>query len=130
MECLHVRNQLSLFIDDLLSFEDSRMIREHLRTCRECEEAYADLKKTLEHIKNLDEVEPPAWLTQKVMTKIRAASEQEKSFFHKLFYPLHIKLPIEAFAMIAVAVIAGVDQIGQRELVGVAEGAGRGSPRR
>jgi hypothetical protein len=106
MECLQVRNQLSSFIDDLLSPEDSRMIREHLRICQKCEEDYADLRKTLEHIKALAEVEPPAWLTQKVMTKIRAEAEQDKSFFHKLFYPLHIKLPIEAFAMIAVAVIA------------------------
>lgn len=106
MECHHVQNQLSLFIDGLVSPEDSTLIREHLRTCQECEEAYANLQKTVEHIRNLDEVEPPSWLTQKVMTKIRSEAEQDKSLFHKLFYPLHVKLPIEAFAMIAVAIIA------------------------
>ncbi|UCE79369.1 MAG: DUF2275 domain-containing protein [Nitrospiraceae bacterium] len=106
MDCHHVRNQLSLFIDGRVSPEDSTLIREHLRTCQECEEAYANLQKTVEHIQSLDEVEPPSWLTQKVMTKIKTEAEQEKSFFHKLFYPLHVKLPLEAFAMIAVAIIA------------------------
>lgn len=125
MECHHIRNQLSLFIDGLVSPADSTLIREHLRTCQKCAEEYADLQKTVAHVQSLEEVEPPSWLTQKVITKIRTAAEQDRSFLHKLFYPLHIKLPLEAFAMIAVAVIAFyVFRSTPSELISVQEPAG------
>ncbi len=53
----------------------------------------------------LKDVEPPAWLTQKVMAKIKAEVQPKKRIIQKLFYPLHIKLPLEAVVTALIAVI-------------------------
>ena len=70
-------------------------------------ETLAEMKKTTEYVRDLGDIEPPAWLTQKIMTKIRSEAGKEKSIWQKLFYPLHIKLPVEA----AVAVLLAVTTI-------------------
>ncbi len=105
MECAEIRNKLSAHIEGEVSPEEKSQIDEHLRSCMKCSEALADLKKTVEYVHNLEEVEPPPWLTQKVMARVKAGTETRKGFFQKLFYPLHVKLPIQAVATIAIAVI-------------------------
>jgi hypothetical protein len=57
-------------------------------------------------LKNLKEVEPPPWMTQKIMARVREEAESKRGFIQKLFYPLHIKVPLEAFATVLIAVVA------------------------
>jgi hypothetical protein len=45
-------------------------------------------------------------MAQKIMTRVRAEARPKKSLFQKLFYPLHIKLPIEAVATVLVIGLA------------------------
>jgi hypothetical protein len=45
-------------------------------------------------------------MKQKIMARVREEGEPKKGFIQKLFYPLHIKVPLEAFAMVLIAVIA------------------------
>jgi hypothetical protein len=106
MECKVIREKLSAFLEGAISPEEKRLIGEHLPTCQDCSNALEDLKKTEALLKGLEEVEPPAWLKQKVMARIRAEEEARKSILHKLFYPLHVKIPIEAFATVLIAVAA------------------------
>lgn len=104
MECNKVQEKLSALIDGILSQDEKMLVEEHLKSCEKCREALSELKKTIGHIKNQEEIEPPSWLTQKVMAKIRAEAAPKKGLFEKLFYPLHIKLPLGAVATIAIAV--------------------------
>jgi len=104
MECNKIQETLSSYLDGILTSEENKLIDEHLKSCQKCQGALADLKKTVEHIKNIEEAEPPAWFTQKTMARIKAETGHQKGFLQKLFYPLHIKLPIEAIAVIAIAV--------------------------
>ncbi len=106
MECHKTRERLSAYIDDFLSPQEKMAVDEHLKSCPECAAALADLKKTVEHVKSLETVEPPPWLTQKVMAKVRAEAQPRKGLFQKLFYPLYIKLPIEAVAVVLVIGLA------------------------
>ncbi len=106
MECNKIQGKLSLYIDAAVSSDEKAIIYEHLRTCQKCKEAYFDLKKTVVHLKRLDEIEPPSWLTQKVMAKIKEEAVPKKGILQRLFYPLHIKLPLEAFATIVIAISA------------------------
>jgi hypothetical protein len=106
MKCRNIREKLSEYIDGLLSFQEKEVVDEHLKSCRGCSKTLNDLKKTIEHARNLETVEPPAWLAQKIMTKVRAEARPRKSLFQKLFYPLHIKLPIEAVATVLVVGLA------------------------
>src|SRR4030043_2031796 len=106
MDCHNIQKMLSSYIEGIISPEESKLIDEHLSACSKCKEALYDLEKTLEYVQNLEDVEPPEWLTQTVMTRIRSETEPRKGILQKLFHPLYIKLPIEAVAVVLIAVTA------------------------
>ena len=106
MECKDIREKLSAYLEGSVSPEESRLIEEHLNSCQECRTSLEELKKAGELVKNLGEVEPPAWLTPKIMSRVRAEEEKKRGIFQKLFYPLHIKVPIEALTTVLIAVTA------------------------
>lgn len=107
MQCDKIREQLSAYLDDALSYAEKGIIDEHLRSCPECMKSLADIEMTISSIKGLDEIIPPPWLTQKVMTRVKTEAERKKkSLLKKFFYPLHIKLPIEAVGIFLIAITA------------------------
>jgi hypothetical protein len=105
MECNRIQEKLSEYIDGIISSEEKLLIEKHLKTCRKCKESFADMKKTIEYVRNLEDIEPPAWLTQKVMARIRPEVKSRKRIMQKLFYPLHVKLPIQAVATVLIAIV-------------------------
>ncbi len=107
MVCDKIQEQLSAYLDEALSPAEKGIIDEHLRSCPKCRKALADLEMTVSSIKGLDEIIPPPWLTQKIMTRVKAEAERNKrSLLQKLFYPLHVKLPLEAVGIFLVAITA------------------------
>lgn len=104
MECREVQKRLSAYIEKVVSPKQKALIDAHLKGCKKCKRALADLKKTVTYVQKLEEVEPPAWLTQKVMAKVRSEAEAKRGILQKIFYPFHIKIPLEAIALILVAV--------------------------
>jgi hypothetical protein len=106
MECSSMREKLSAYLDDAVSREERDLIEEHLGSCAECSSDLADLRKTVQHLKGLEEVEPPAWMTQKIMAELREEVRRKKGILGRLFYPLYIKLPLEAVAAVLVVGIA------------------------
>lgn len=101
-----IRHTLSEYLDNNITPQERAKIEEHLKTCQECASALSELQKTVEHIKTVEELAPPAWMTQKIMAKVRAEAETKKSLFEKLFLPLSIKLPLQAVAVVFLAVTA------------------------
>jgi hypothetical protein len=106
MECKGIRERLSAYLEKGVTPQEETLIERHLSTCRKCARALLDLKRTGEIVKDLDRVEPPPWMTQKVMSRIRAEEEKKGSVIRKLFFPLHVKIPIQAFATVVIAVVA------------------------
>ncbi len=97
---------LSEYLDGAVTGKEKAEIEEHLTSCSKCNDALAELQKTIQHVKEIEEVDPPAWMTQKIMARVREEAEQKKSIFRRLFYPLHVKLPIEAVAVAFLTVTA------------------------
>jgi hypothetical protein len=106
MECQDIRKNLSAYLEGMVSPEDQELIDQHLASCRDCSTALYELNRTGEVLKNLKEVEPPPWMKQKIMAQVREEAGQKKGILQKLFFPLHIKVPLEAFATVLIAVIA------------------------
>ncbi len=104
MECSEVQKRLSAYIEGVISSEEKVLIDVHLKSCKGCKEALADLEKAIEYVKGLQEIEPPPWLTQKIMMRIKSEAGTKRRILQRLFYPLHIKLPIEAIAVVLIAV--------------------------
>jgi hypothetical protein len=104
MKCADIREKVSEYIEGTISPEEKIHIEGHLLSCKMCKEYFADMHKTVEHVHNLEEIEPPVWLTQKVMAKIRAEAVPKKGIIQRLFFPLNIKLPLQAVVAVLLAV--------------------------
>jgi hypothetical protein len=104
MECKDIQKRLSAYIEKTVSPQQKTAIGAHLKQCKRCRQELADLKKTVEYVQRLEEVEPPAWLAQRVMARVRAEAEAKQKIWQRLFLPVHIKLPLEAIAVIFIAV--------------------------
>jgi len=100
MEHIDIRHKLSDYLDGSVSAQEKALIEEHLKTCTECDQALLELQKTIELVKNIEEVQPPDWMAQKIMATVRAEAAEKKSFLQRLFFPLSIKLPIQAVAVV------------------------------
>jgi hypothetical protein len=103
MECNDIRKILSAYIEGLVSADEKISIEKHLGPCDKCQKYLADLKSTMELVSNLEEIEPPPWLTQRVMARIRSDHESRRGILQKLLYPLYVKIPLAAIATIAIA---------------------------
>ncbi len=106
MDCSNVRKILQEHIEGNGPQEQQTLVKEHLQSCEQCRLYASELMKTVETLQCLDQVEPPAWLTAKVMKKIREEDSSRKRWIERLFFPLHIKIPIEVFATLLITVAA------------------------
>lgn len=105
-ECSYIEEKLSAYMDGELAAEDAGRVERHLAECGHCSALLADLKRTKELVGGLEEVEPPPWLTRKIMAGVRSEARDRKGLFQRLFRPIHIKIPLEALAACLVAVLA------------------------
>jgi len=104
MECKDIQKRLSAYLDKAVSAKQKKTIDAHLKQCKRCRHYFVDLQKTIGYVQQLAEVEPPQWLAQRVMAQVRQQAEKQPGIVKRLFYPLHIKLPLETIALILVAV--------------------------
>jgi len=104
MEHAEIQGKLSAYLDNAVSAEEKAEIKRHLGICGSCRVAIADLELTVGYIKSLPEVEPPPWLTSKIMAIIRDETDRNPSLWRRMFFPLHVKLPIEIVALVFLCV--------------------------
>lgn len=103
--CGDTENKLSAYLEGDLSPGEKTLIEEHLAHCAQCSATLSELKKTGDLLHSLEAVDPPPWFTQKVMARVREEKASKKGLFEKLFYPFHIKIPIEVMATCLVAIL-------------------------
>ncbi len=106
MTCKEIDNLLPAYEEDLLPPEEKEGVEAHLAACERCRRSLADLRRAQELVRGLDEVEPPPFFEERIMSRVRQEAGEKRGFLRKLFYPLHIKIPIQALATVVVAVLA------------------------
>jgi hypothetical protein len=104
MEHSEIRRKLPAYLDNALAAEEKEEIKRHLGRCGNCRGEIADLELTIGYLKSLPEVEPPPWLMARILAKARDETGPKKSIWRKLFFPLHLKLPVEAVALVFLCV--------------------------
>lgn len=112
-ECDKIQEILPAYLEGLASPTESEMVSSHLASCTECNSTVQALMKSQKVITNLEEVEPPPWLKTRIMARLEegVGQEEEKRWgFERLrdllLYPLKVKIPLQAFAVLVVAVMA------------------------
>jgi hypothetical protein len=106
MKHAEVRQRLSAYLDGEVTDEEKVLIEEHLGSCPACASEVKELTKTIGHVKDIGEVEPPPWMARQIMTRVREEAGLKRGILRRLFFPLHIKLPIEAVALVLVTMSA------------------------
>ncbi len=106
MTCEDREKKLPAFLEGELPPQESEELKAHLASCATCRSTLDNLKAADHLVRNLGEVEPPLWLKQRIMARVRDAHGQNESLWKKFFFPLHIKIPVQAFAVIVITVLA------------------------
>jgi len=106
MTCREIENNLPAYLEDLLPPEEKDQIRKHLVSCRQCSKALVDLQQMDALLSDLEEVTPPPWLKQRIMTRVREEAPPEKGFFRKFFSSLSLKIPLSTTALLLISVLA------------------------
>jgi hypothetical protein len=106
MTCRQIEKVLPAYLEDVLSPQEKRHIQEHLSACDNCSRSLADLKAMGKLLHEIEEVEPPPWLKAKIMSRVREEVNWKKELYRRLFQPFRIKVPIQIFATIIIAVLA------------------------
>lgn len=99
-----LRKKLSAYIDGEVAESEKKAIEQHLQDCHSCRQALEALRRTVRQVQALEDEPPPDWLTQQIMDRVRAETERAEPFWRKLIFPLHIKLPLQAMAMVFLVV--------------------------
>jgi hypothetical protein len=105
MTCHEIEKRLPAYLEDLVSPADKNDIAGHLSACPHCSKALLDLMQVKKLLQGLEEVEPPPFFEQRIMSQVRQETGQRQGFLRRLFYPLYVKVPIQAMAMVLVAVL-------------------------
>ena len=105
MNCAEVQKYLSDFLDKSLDNERARAIEDHLAACSRCSEEMASLAECQRLVSSLPAVELPLGFTNRVMARVREAANPP-SLWERLFLPLQIKIPLQATAVVLIAVLA------------------------
>jgi hypothetical protein len=104
MECDSINEKLQVYLEGILEREELAAVEEHLMRCESCAKNLEELRLTIRLVKGLDEVEPPPWMTHRIMTRVRAEAPPKRGMLDRLFRPLSVKLPIEALAVVLLGV--------------------------
>jgi len=99
-----IRKLLSAYCGGDLEPAERARLEEHLAGCASCRGELADLQTALRLIRTTPEAEPPAWLAKRIMARVREQQRERRSWLQRIFFPLHVKLPIEVAALLLVCV--------------------------
>ena len=100
MECTRIQDRLSSYLDGDLSVREQEEIAGHIRQCSRCAEEERALRETLSLLRNLPAEAAPPELLEGV--RLRIAEKTAVPLWKKVFLPAHIKIPLEAAAVVLV----------------------------
>jgi hypothetical protein len=99
-----IQRRLPAYSGGDLEPAEHQLVEQHLADCPACRAELADLLTALDLIRSTPEVNPPPWMTARIMARIREQQTEKRSWLQRIFLPLHIKLPIEALALLLVCI--------------------------
>jgi hypothetical protein len=99
-----IHSRLAAYCGGDLDASESIKVAEHLAECHLCRSELADLQTSMRHIRSTPEVDPPQWLTTRIMARLQEQQGEKRNWFQRLFFPLHLKLPLELMALFVVCI--------------------------
>jgi len=75
-ECKVYREQLSLYIDGMLTQQESLVLEKHIKECKDCREELDLLREMVENCQSLEEMEPPEHLYPMIASSLRRSGKR------------------------------------------------------
>jgi hypothetical protein len=105
VNCDEAQERLSDYLDRALDSATIKDVEEHLASCPRCGAEAEQLAGYLRQVASLEPVDPPSGFTARVMARVREI-ERKPSLWQRLLFPLSIKLPIHATAVVLIGIMA------------------------
>lgn len=102
MICQDVRDRFSALLDGALGAAERDRCDAHLADCAECAREWERFRQTVALVRGLGPVHAPAGFVSRVLAA--AGATPRARLVRRLFFPLPLKLPLEAAALLLVAV--------------------------
>lgn len=104
MNCPEARDLFSARADDHLTPQEGVALEAHFQACVACRHEWERFERTVGLLRAVEEARAPAGFAQRV---IGAASRESRRrpILRRLFLPLHVKLPLEAAAVVVVSTV-------------------------
>lgn len=106
MECREIQEVLSAYVDGEIGPQEKTRVEEHLPSCNDCTRALSELRAAIGHIRKLEELDPPPWLTRKIMAQVTSEVEKKKGLYERFFSQFLLPRPIHALAAVLVLVLS------------------------
>lgn len=104
MNCQEIRSLLSKYLEDDLDPDVKNLVEQHLGSCSGCAKELDALRRVISSLGKLEKVEPPFDFLESIHQRFEGPSIA-RVILRRIFYPPHIKLPIEAVAVVAVTLL-------------------------
>ncbi len=107
MDCRQARGLLSLFMDDALDRDTRESLQEHLLECASCRAELDSLQSLVKNVESFGMLKAPENILEKLHARTMGEDTESrlKKLLHLLFFPLHIKIPIQVVSLASVAII-------------------------
>ena len=105
MTCDEARDRLSAVLDDALAADERARVEAHFEGCAECRRELLQLRRTVALVRTLGPARAPAGFVDRVLEAARPVPWHRRAL-RWLFWPLPVKLPLEAAALVLVGVTA------------------------
>jgi Putative zinc-finger len=87
-DCRVHHEVMSSYLDGAGSPAERAALEAHLAECPECRRALEELRWTTRQIRGLEPVEPPPWMTAKIMARLRENEAPSVSIWRRYFFPI------------------------------------------
>jgi hypothetical protein len=115
MNCHDAREQFSALIDDALAADERAALDAHLATCADCRRELQRFRDTVALMRGAAAIRAPVGFVDRVLEAARPVPWPRR-VLHALFLPWPVKLPMEAAAVVLVAVGVALVYRGSPEL--------------
>ncbi len=104
MECRDIHDRLYDYAARLLGPGESSAVESHCKNCRDCREELKEIRGYMKAMSNMPAVKAPDRFLSSVKERMEEKNTLDK-LIRFLFYPLKLKIPLEAAGVIGIAVI-------------------------
>ena len=104
MNCHEIRELLSAWLDEVLDDAERTAVDQHLAGCTDCRRELERLRSTVSLLARVEPARAPAGFVDRVVTRAHSAPWYVR-LGRFVFVPLSIKLPVEAGAMVVIALL-------------------------